>query len=66
MFEGLFEFAPDAIVVVSRKGNIIRANKQAERLFGYATDELSNANHEILLPERFREEHIQHRWTVYD
>ena len=63
MFEGLFEFAPDAIVVVSRTGIIVRANRQAERLFGYSTGELSNANHEILLPERFREKHMQHRWT---
>ena len=62
MFEGLFEFAPDAIVVVSRKGNIVRANKQAERLFGYSANELSNADHEILLPERFRKKHIKHRW----
>ena len=63
MFEGLFEFAPDAIVVVSRKGNIIRANKQAERLFGYSANELSDAHHEILLPERFRKKHIKHRRT---
>ena len=61
MFEGLFEFAPDAIVVVSRKGNIVRANKQAERLFGYSANELSNADHEILLPERFRKKHMKHR-----
>ena len=63
MFEGLFEFAPDAIVVVSRKGNIIRANKQAERLFGYSATELSDAHHEMLLPERFRKKHMKHRRT---
>ena len=63
MFEGLFEFAPDAIVVVSRKGNIVRANKQAERLFGYSANELANAYHEILLPERFRKKHMKHRRT---
>jgi PAS domain S-box-containing protein len=61
MFEGLFQFAPDAILVVSHTGNIVRANKQAERLFGYSPNELSNADHEILLPERFREKHIEHR-----
>jgi PAS domain S-box-containing protein len=63
MFEGLFEFAPDAIVVVNSGGNIVRANKQAERLFGYSKDELSNTNHEILLPERFRKKHKKHRRT---
>ncbi|MGO9376999.1 MAG: PAS domain S-box protein [Dissulfurispiraceae bacterium] len=63
MFEGLFAFAPDAIIVVNRKGTIARANKQAERLFGYSTNELSNAHHEILLPERFRENHMKHRRT---
>ena len=63
MFEGLFEFAPDAIVVVSRKGIIVRANKHAERLFGYSANELSDANHEILLPDRFRKKHLKHRRT---
>jgi PAS domain S-box-containing protein len=61
MFEGLFEFAPDAVIVVNRSGNIVRANKQAERLFGYSVNELNNAHHEILLPERFREKHMEHR-----
>src|ERR1700690_1457338 len=63
MFEGLFEFAPDAIIVVNSGGKIVRANKQAERLFGYYTNELSNAHHEVLLPERFRKEHKKHRRT---
>ncbi len=63
MFEGLFEFAPDAIIVVNHRGIIVRANKQAERLFGYSPNELFNAHHEILLPERFRKEHMEHRQT---
>ncbi len=61
MFEGLFEFAPDAIIVVNHEGRIVQANKQVERLFGYAREELLEAEHDILLPERFREKHREHR-----
>jgi len=61
MFEGLFELAPDAILVVSRNGSIVRANKQAETLFGYPRNELFNVHHEILLPERLMEKHMEHR-----
>jgi PAS domain S-box-containing protein len=61
MYEGLFEFAPDAIVVVDLEGRIVQANKQVERLFGYSREELLNAEHDILLPERFRVKHREHR-----
>ncbi|MFZ2197585.1 MAG: ATP-binding protein [Thermodesulfovibrionales bacterium] len=61
MFEGLFEFAPDAIVVVDREGRITAANKQAERMFGYSRAELLGAFHDILLPERFRDKHVTDR-----
>ncbi len=61
MFEGLFEFAPETIVVVNREGRIIQANKQTEEMFGYAREELLGADHDILLPERFREKHWEHR-----
>jgi PAS domain S-box-containing protein len=61
MYEGLFEFAPDAIVVVNREGRIVQVNKQAERTFGYTREELLSADHDILLPERFREKHREHR-----
>src|SRR5512147_1992212 len=61
MFEGLFEFAPDAIIVVDREGRIVQANRQVERMFGYGREELLNAEHDILLPERFREKHREHR-----
>lgn len=30
MFEGLFEFAPDGIIVVDRQGRIVRANLYAQ------------------------------------
>ena len=61
MFEGLFEFAPDAILVVNSEGHFIRINKQTERLFGYSRNELLNTPVENLLPERFREMHEEHR-----
>ena len=57
ILEGLFEFAPDAIVCVDREGRISRINKEAERLFGYAEGELVGQDHDILVPERFRAVH---------
>ena len=62
MFEGLFEFAPDAIVVVDSKGGIVQANQQAERLFGYPRKELIGADHDtVLVPDRFRGKHLEDR-----
>ena len=61
MYEGLFEFAPDAIIVVRQDGIITRVNRQAEALFGYPENELLNLRVETLLPERFRERHREHR-----
>ncbi len=61
MYEGLFEFSPDAIIVVGRDGEVVRINKQAEKLFGYSGTELLSLQVEVLLPERFRERHREHR-----
>jgi len=61
MAEGLFDSAPDAIVVVDRDGRIVRVNAQAETMFGYRHDELHGQPVEILLPERFTERHARHR-----
>ncbi len=61
MYKGLFEFAPDALVVVDRAGRIVQVNQQAERLFGYRREELLQADHDILVPERYREKHREDR-----
>lgn len=37
---GLFDAAPDAITLIDRDGQIVDANQAAERLFGWAHDEL--------------------------
>ena len=52
--------APDAIVVIDEAGIIDTVNPAAERLFGYAGDELVGENVRILMPSPYREAHDAH------
>jgi len=61
LFEKLFEFSPDAIVVTNQDGRITNTNAQVERAFGYTREELLGQPVEILIPERFRNLHPKHR-----
>ncbi len=56
----LFEFSPDAIVIIDHNGVIRLMNKQAELLFGYHRNELAGKEIEMLLPEKYRGEHGKH------
>ena len=55
------EASPIGIILVNDKGRIVLVNAQAEKLFGYAREEIMNQPVEILVPERFRGVHPGHR-----
>jgi PAS domain S-box-containing protein len=61
LFRQLIDSAPDAMVIVNQRGLIELVNRQAEALFGYARDELLGQPIEVLVPERFRARHVDHR-----
>ena len=57
----LLDAAPDGLLVVDEQGLMQLANRRVEELFGYRRGDLFGHPIEILLPERAREQHQQHR-----
>ena len=57
----LLEAFPDATVAVDQQGRILQVNSQTEQLFGYRREELVGQTVELLVPERYRQQHHQHR-----
>ena len=64
-FRQVVEAAPNAMVMVDHAGKITMVNTQAERVFGYARDELVGQPVELLVPERFRGHHPGLRQTFF-
>lgn len=58
--DALFLYAAEGILVANDKGEIVRANPSAEKLFGYDAEELIGQKIEILIPKRFSA-HTTHR-----
>ncbi|MCA9264020.1 MAG: PAS domain S-box protein [Planctomycetales bacterium] len=55
--------APCGILVVDQLGRILLVNSQLESVFGYLADELVGQPVEKLIPEAFREKHLELRST---
>jgi len=61
LFQHAFEQAPDSVLIADHSGLILFVNTVLEQSFGYARTELEGKPVELLIPERFRESHPQHR-----
>jgi len=57
----LLDAAPDATLLVNIDGRIEWLNAQAASLFGYQREEMLGQPVELLIPQRFRNKHIEHR-----
>lgn len=64
-FRDLLESAPDAMVIVNQSGEIVLANSQAVRLFGWSREELLGQKIDILVPRRFHGVHPDHRESFF-
>jgi PAS domain S-box-containing protein len=60
-FKPVLDAAPDAMVITDRVGRMVVVNAEAEKLFGYRSEELLGSDVEMLVPERYRPTHPQHR-----
>ena len=61
IYQRIFEYTPDALLVVDQAGRITLVNARAETLFGYDRSELIGQPIEILVPPRFAARHARHR-----
>jgi PAS domain S-box-containing protein len=60
-FRALFDVAADALLLVGDQGNIMLSNPSAQKLLGYAQEEMQGMTVEQLIPERFRQHHVGFR-----
>ncbi len=58
--DAIFKFATLGILITDKTGYIIAINPHALKEFGYTESELTGEKIELLIPEKFREAHIEH------
>jgi PAS domain S-box-containing protein len=65
LFQLATEASPSGTVLIDQQGRILLVNAHAEKLFGYARDELIGKRIEILVPERFAHTHAGDRANFF-
>jgi two-component system, LuxR family, sensor kinase FixL len=53
----ILETVPDAMIIIDERGRVESLSMTAERLFGYAADEVVGRNVKMLMPTPHREQH---------
>lgn len=56
-WRAIIDSAVDGIIVIDDMGRVESFNAAAERLFGYRADEVIGQSVNVLMPERYRDEH---------
>ncbi|MEO5616343.1 MAG: ATP-binding protein [Candidatus Eisenbacteria bacterium] len=56
-----FDLSPSGMLAMDAAGLIVAVNREVERLFGWPREELIGRSIDLLVPERFRARHPQHR-----
>jgi PAS domain S-box-containing protein len=64
-FEAFFNSATIGIVLTDRRGAIINFNQYASQQFGYAKEEVLGKSIEVLIPQKFRDNHHKYREGFY-
>jgi PAS domain S-box-containing protein len=56
-YENLLDSTPDAMLFVNPENEIVLVNAQFEKVFGYSQDEIMGRKLDVLIPQRFRNNH---------
>jgi PAS domain S-box-containing protein len=56
-YKAVFDSAPDGVIIADQLGQILLANNQVEKLFGYKVSELIGQDIELLIPKRYHKNH---------
>ena len=59
LFHSVLDTVEEGIVTADTTGKIIMMNKQILQIFGYEEEELIGQNIQVLMPEKYREQHRQ-------
>lgn len=57
MLAAILDTVPDAMIVIDEKGIMQRFSRAAERMFGYAAEEVIGQNVKMLMPNPYQDEH---------